>query len=147
MSETEININVSGGKVTQLAGSIVNNNSQIGDRESSKEFDVALLDDLKSTFSQAVVDEPSDAQNEEPQLTEQNAAEVDGVFEDLKAAAEPEAKPEQIQAATGRWSALLSKHGPRAATACMLFAESALMQYAKVNPLVAGIISAMKALR
>ncbi len=130
----------------------VNNNApsqqQFGDNNSQTQnvgapaFDPSLLDGLQKAFNDAAADEtdvPLCATAEGP-------SEPDTVFESLKAAAAPDAPPEQVEQATSGWRDLIKKYSPKVQKAVLAFAETALLQYANNNPLIAGVISALKTL-
>lgn len=138
----EVHINVSGGQVNQLAGSITNHNSHVGDVVGQTAFDPALLDGLQAAFNDAVAEET------DIQLcaTTEASDDSEAVFQSLRAAAVTDAAPEQVEEATSSWKDLISKYGPKVQKAVLAFAETALLQYANNNPLVAGVISALKTL-
>lgn len=130
----------------------VNNNgptqNQFGDHNSQTQnvgapaFDPSLLDGLQKAFNDAAADE-----TDVPLCTTaEGPSDSDTVFESLKAAAAPDAPPEQVEEATSGWRDLIKKYSPKVQKAVLAFAETALLQYANNNPLIAGVISALKTL-
>ncbi len=130
----------------------VNNNApsqqQFGDNNSQTQnvgapaFDPSLLDGLQKAFNDAAAEET----DIELCATADAASEPDTVFESLKAAAAPDAPSEQVEEATSGWRDLIKKYSPKVQKAVLAFAETALLQYANNNPLIAGVISALKTL-
>lgn len=140
MSNDEVHISVSGGKVNQLAATITNTNSQIGDVVGGTDH-TALIDQLQTVFDDAAAQDTGE-HNLAAAATDAESSET--VFESLKAAAAPGATAEVVETATSKWKDLLSKYGPSVKKACLAFAETALLKYAENNPLIAGVIAAIK---
>jgi hypothetical protein len=102
----------------------------------------AAIQGLEKVFNDAAADDT------EVLTSSVMSSEPNAVFAQLKElAAEPAPAPEQIEEATSNWRALLSKYGPKVAKACGAFAEVALTKYAESNPLIAGVVAALKTLQ
>jgi hypothetical protein len=132
--------------VNQLAGSITNQNSHVGDVVNGGAFSPDILDGLKSTFDIAAAEDTSVDVSTRSSAGADSVEDSETVFESLKAAASPGATTEAVEAATFSWKEMLSKYGPKVRKACLAFAETALLQYVDNNPLIAGVISAIKTL-
>jgi hypothetical protein len=135
------NINVTNNGPTQ---------NQFGDNNTQTQnvggqlFDPSLLDGLQKAFNDAAADETDITTKAEACFGE--TVDPDAVFESLKAAAAPDTPPEQVEQATSGWRDLIAKYSPKVQKAVIAFAQTALEKYASQNPLIAGVISALKTL-
>lgn len=133
------NINITNNGPTQQQ--FGDNNTQTMNVSGCEQVD--LINQLQTVFNKSLADAPTD----EYKVSAASPVETpDSVFSQLKEAAAPGASETVVETATSKWKALLAAYGPTVKKACLAFAETALTKYAENNPLIAGVVAALKTL-